>query len=73
MTLADSHLVTLANMADQVEDCSYLARQLCIKFGYDKVFAMTSGLEATDTTVSKLARGRGVVLQEHRRKMSLYL
>ncbi|KAK1511207.1 uncharacterized protein CCOS01_14969 [Colletotrichum costaricense] len=55
--------ITLANIAGQAEGWPRLAKRLCDKFGYDKVLAMTSGSEATDTAC-KLARGWGVDIKK---------
>ncbi|KAH8659020.1 ornithine aminotransferase [Ilyonectria robusta] len=55
--------ITLANIAGQAAGWPILAKQLCEKFGYDRVTAMTTGSEATDTAC-KLARGWGVSVKK---------
>ncbi|EQB53418.1 hypothetical protein CGLO_06855 [Colletotrichum gloeosporioides Cg-14] len=55
--------ITLANIAGQAEGWPHLAKRLCDKFGYEKVLAMTTGSEATDTAC-KLARGWGVDIKK---------
>ncbi|KAF7557738.1 hypothetical protein G7Z17_g474 [Cylindrodendrum hubeiense] len=61
--LNTANRITIANIAGQAEGWPVLAKTLCEKFGYDKVVAMTTGSEATDTAC-KLARGWGVSVKK---------
>ncbi|PKX90084.1 putative acetylornithine aminotransferase [Aspergillus novofumigatus IBT 16806] len=56
---ASMNTITLANLATKVGDWAEFARDMCQRFGYDKMVGMVSGTEGADAAV-KFARKWGI-------------